>query len=223
MKVYVHGAGRIGRDAWPIAPREHAIFAEFRHETSSDTRAVQLADLAPAGSVLIAHSAGAVPAVLAITKGLVVPRALVLVEPALFDVARGLPAIEQHIAAVSAARSWAVRGELFEFWQRFRPMFFSGPAEEAQWPEERATAEKFATIELPWGHAITGEMLDNTRMLVITGAWNDEYEEVAAALVGAGAEHVQLPGFNHRPQDHPDFTRVVDHFLERGDLEGAIA
>ena len=45
--------------------------------------------------------------------------------------------------------------------------------------------------------------------LVITGGWNALYDEVAAALVEAGARHVVLPGFEHRPQDHEQASRIL--------------
>ena len=49
------------------------------------------------------------------------------------------------------------------------------------------------------------------------GAWNAEYEAIAAALAESGAMHVRPPGHKHRPQDHVDFNPLVDAF-ERGEL-----
>jgi len=51
----------------------------------------------------------------------------------------------------------------------------------------------------------------------VHGAWNAEYEAIAAALAESGAVHVRLPGHKHRPQDHVDFNPLVDAF-ERGEL-----
>lgn len=213
MKVYVHGAGRVGHDAWPLMSHDDALFTELSHEHLFEEKARELAQLTPTRAALIAHSAGAVTAVLAIARFAVAPEAVVLVEPALFDIARGSMAVERHIGAVTDARRYASQGDLLGFWQRFRPMFFGGPADAEAWADEQRTAEKFAAMELPWGHGIDAESMRQVPTLVVTGAWNDEYEEIAAELVRHGASHVQLSGFQHRPQDHPDFAGVVDGFF----------
>jgi len=51
------------------------------------------------------------------------------------------------------------------------------------------------------------------------GAWNEEYEAIAERLAGVGAKHVQLQGFEHRPQDHADFNPLVEEF-ERKNTTG---
>ena len=213
MKVYVHGAGRVGHDAWPLMSHDDALFIELSHELRFDEKARELARLSPSHAVLIAHSAGAITAGLAIDRFAVSPEALVLVEPALFDLARGSKAVERHIGAVTDARRHAIQGDLFGFWQRLRPIFFGGPADAGAWANERHAAEKFAAMELPWGHGIDAESIGQVPTLVVTGAWNDEYEEIAAELTRYGARHVQLAGFQHRPQDSPDFADMVDDFV----------
>jgi alpha-beta hydrolase superfamily lysophospholipase len=111
MLVYVHGAGRSGVAAWPNVPRANAIFTDL-------TGAVTIADKVEALAIasvgrqitVIAHSGGAVPVLLAITEGVVDVSSLVLLEPALYDIARGNPAIERHIAVMSTARAFAAEG-----------------------------------------------------------------------------------------------------------------
>lgn len=213
MRVYIHGSGRAGRDAWPLASEDDAIFVNFAHISKADDKVAQLAKITPDGATVFAHSAGAVPAALAVGGGHINPCALVLVEPALYDVARGNPEIERHIAEVAEARSLAASGDLFGFWSRMRPLMFGGPADAALWDQERATALKFATVELPWGHGVVNSMVSTVRTLVVTGGWNEEYEAIAAELVSVGATHVQLTGHGHRPQDHDHFEQVVDEFL----------
>lgn len=165
--------------------------------------------------MVIAHSAGAIPAVLAVAQDPMSVVALVLVEPALYDIARGTPPIERHIDAMTSARRRADTGDLFGFWSVVRPIMFGGPADPASWASEREVASRLASFELPWGHDVTAHMVARTQTLVITGGWNDEYEAVASALVDAGASHVQLIGNEHRPQDHPDFERTVQEWLTR--------
>lgn len=92
-------------------------------------------------------------------------------------------------------------------------MMFGGPADAATWESERATAEWFASIELPWGHGIRPDMIAGVPTLVVTGGWNEEYEAIAAVLLAHGATHRRLSGHEHRPQDHPEFEAVVRDFL----------
>lgn len=205
MRVYVHGSGRAGRDAWPCAPSDDAVFADFDPSLALEGKIDELAAITPLGATVIAHSAGAVPVTLAVAQGRIQASALVLVEPALYDVARGIPAIEHHIEVMTSARQRADAGDLFGFWSIVRPLMFGAPAEATSWNAEREFASRFASIELPWGHDITATMLAGVQTLVITGGWNDEYEAIAAVLMKAGATHVQLLGHEHRPQDHPDF------------------
>ncbi len=209
MRVYIHGAGRTGRDAWPNASPDDALFAEFDSALSLDARVDEIAILTLPAAVVIAHSAGAVPSVLAVSRRKMSPRALVLVEPALYDVARGAPAIERHIERMTVARRRADAGDLFGFWEIVRPMMFGAAAERDAWDAEHERASRFAAIDLPWGHGIAARALTGIPTLVVTGAWNDEYEAIGAALADAGATHVALAGYGHRPQDHPHFEDTV--------------
>jgi citrate synthase len=38
------------------------------------------------------------------------------------------------------------------------------------------------------------------------------YDEIAAALVAQGAEHLVVPGFGHRPQDDPRAPEWMTNF-----------
>lgn len=135
-----------------------------------------------------------------------------VVEPALYDIARGDAPIERHIAVVTEARSRAAEDDLYGFWALFRPLMFGGTLDREAWPDERAVAEHWATANLPWGHGIRECSLTGVPTLVVTGGWNEEYELIARRLVDVGAAHRVLPGFAHRPQDHPDFPAAVTTF-----------
>ncbi len=212
-RVYVHGAGGAGRDAWPGVRHSGALFADFADDDKIPARVRALAELTPPGAVVFAHSAGAVPTALALVGGLISPRALILLEPALYDIARGHPAIEAHISTMTGARGRAAGGDLFGFWALVRPLMFGGPASEGEWPAERNTAAWFAGIEMPWGHSVEASAVTQIPVLVLTGGWNDEYEAIAAVLADHGARTRRLDGAKHRPQDHPDFDATVTEFL----------
>ena len=51
-------------------------------------------------------------------------------------------------------------------------------------------AERFAALPVPWKHAVTVATFAQTPTLVVTGGWNDEYEQIAARVSAAGAEHL---------------------------------
>lgn len=215
MKVFVHGAGRAGREAWPLQADRDARFLDL---TTASTMDEQVAMVAAAtgqdGAAIVAHSAGAIPALLAVKSGAARSNLLVLLEPALYDVARGERAIEDHITAMTRAGEHATAGDLLGFWQIVRPMMFGGPVDVDRWPEERATAERLAAVEVPWGYGLDASDIDGITTVVITGAWNAEYEAIAAVLARHGARHAQLPGHGHRPQDHPDFGTLLDRWMD---------
>lgn len=210
-RVYVHGAGRRGADAWPHVADPGARFVSLAPDTTIDDQVTALIDEIDTRRTLVfAHSIGAVPAVLAAQR--VDPAGLVLIEPALYDIARGDAAIERHIAIVTEARALASSGDLRGFWAILRPLMFGGPFDSARWHEERALAQRWATINLPWGHGVRERMLDGIATLVVTGGWNAEYEKIASILVTRGADHIVMDGAAHRPQDLPPFRAAVDAF-----------
>lgn len=215
-RLLIHGSGRRGTAAWPSIGEDTGEFVSFARDSTIEEQTKTLIGMAVA-PVVFAHSIGAVPAVLAAARGLKLS-GLVLVEPALYDIARGNSAVERHISIVTEARERALAGDLYGFWAILRPLMFGGPIQREHWDDERATAERWSTINLPWGHGLRGDEAAGIPTLVVTGGWNDEYEAIASALTRHGARHRVLPGAGHRVQDTPRFQRVVDEFeRELGD------
>lgn len=213
MRVYVHGAGRHGRDAWPSVQDEESRFASLDFTGPMEQNVASLTSLTPPDSIVFAHSAGAVPVFLALQAQDLTLRALVLLEPGLYDIARGTPAIERHIKAITRARALSATGDLFGWWSIVRPLMFGGPAERSKWDAERDAAARFEAKQPPWGYGVEASAITDVPTLVITGGWNSEYEAIADVLTEQGAEHVQLHGNEHRPQDHPEFAATVEVFL----------
>lgn len=210
-RVHVHGAGRRGADAWPNAHPDAGDFVSFPPVSSVSEQADLLVQAFGTTPVIVyAHSIGAVPVVLAAER--MQPAGLVLVEPALYDIARGEACIERHIGIVTEARAQADAGDLKAFWAILRPVMFGGPLEPDDWETERPVAERWATTNLPWGHGVRPGMLRGIPALVVTGGWNDEYERVAQVLVDGGAEHAVLAGAQHRPMDLPSFAATARAF-----------
>jgi len=212
-RVFIHGAGRRGIDAWPTSDAADGDFVSFAPGSTIPEQVATLIDsYSDARVVLHAHSLGAVPAVLAAASDRLDVEGLVLVEPALYDIARGEHAIERHIAIVTEAREQAAEGELQGFWAIFRPLMFGVGFDVERWATERAAAERWASSNVPWGHGVRGGMITGIPTLVITGGWNDEYETIARALARRGAQHDVLAGAAHRPQDLPGFAPLVEEF-----------
>ena len=212
-RVFIHGAGRRGTAAWPHIAPDAGEFLSFSPESTVEEQVARLAKRVVTGHTIIyAHSIGAVPAVLAAVQRK--PAALVLVEPALYDIARGDAAIERHIAVVTEARAQAAAGDLRAFWAIQRPLMFGGPIDFAEWERERPVAEHWASTNVPWGHGVRRGMLRDVPTLIVTGGWNEEYETIAAALADDGAQHTVLPGAQHRPMDLAEFLPTVLAFEE---------
>lgn len=210
----MHGAGRSGRAAWPEQDGARAVFADHGPVTRMADKAALVAAGCPDDvGVVVSHSLGAVAVALAHAAGSLPAVPHVLVEPALYDVARGEAAIEAHVGPMDAARARAADGDLHGFWQVFAPMMMGRDATPGTWAEDRPVAERFAAMEPPWGHGLDVDVLADVPTLVVTGAWNEEYEMIASRLALSGARHVVLPGARHRPQDLPGFEGAVTDFL----------
>jgi pimeloyl-ACP methyl ester carboxylesterase len=221
MRVHVHSAGRAGRDAWPSALSGGSRFVGLDSTGHMQENVALLAALTPPGAIVFAHSAGAVPVFLALRTNRLAARALILVEPALYDIARGDPAIESHIDAMSRARARSRNGDLFGYWQIVRPLMFGGPADPARWETEREVATRFEARQPPWGFGVKASAIAQVPTFVVTGGWNAEYEAIAAVLAEEGATCTQLRGNGHRPQDHPGFAEAVESFLTDSDSDAA--
>lgn len=209
-RLFVHGAGRRGHAAWPGLPESGGAFLAFAPDETIAAQAHALQDR-PRDAIVFAHSIGAVPAALAARD--MGASALVLVEPALYDIVRGERAIERHIGIVSEARAQADAGNLRGFWAILRPLMFGGPVDPDSWAKEEPLAQRWAVSNLPWGHGVRTQLLEGIPTLVVTGGWNEEYEIIATRLVDAvGATHHVLPGTAHRPQDHPGFPPLIERF-----------
>ncbi|MGN6198702.1 alpha/beta hydrolase [Humibacter sp.] len=217
MRLYVHGAGRTGTDAWPSATHDGVVFADLDTTAPAVEQAVALSQIQVTAPVtVIAHSFGAVPVLFALREGYLRMDHLVLAEPALYDIARGDLAIETHISAMSKARQRADEGDLEAYWRIVRPLMFGGPFVREKWGSEQTLARRFSRQTPPWGHDITADVIEPVHTLVLTGGWNAEYEAIASALSQHGATHIRLEGNKHRVQDHRDFEGAISQFLTTG-------
>ncbi len=219
--LFVHGAGREGAAAWPrqAAVAEPGWVFLPREGTADDAArdAGRLLDLLRAcgGGHVVAHSYGANAAVLAAQLEPSVVRSLALLEPACFDLARGRPSVEEHIAAMTPVHAVADDASVsaHEFSRRFAAAMGT-PVPDLPAEELEAAVARLRALRLPWGVGVRPDVGLPVRTIVATGGWSPLYEETAAALVALGARHVTLDGAGHRVQDDP---RVLPTLREHRD------
>lgn len=217
--VFAHGSGHVGPDAFP-QQAEAFPDALFPVLPGYGGDAPAVGDVAAAAQLLalqaadadglVGYSYGGVSAALAACMEQ--PAALVLIEPALFQLAREQPASAALIARLEPLYLDASLTD-----ERFGRGFLGELQGED--PGPLATAEALSWSRrtrlhgAPWRHPVDPDCIAETRTLVLSGGWNDEYEEVAAALVGLGAEHAVLAGHGHRVIDHPECSERIRAFV----------
>ena len=225
--VFVHGSGRSGAAAWPAQVAEVDLrswscrFVDLTGRYGPDEqRDAVLAAVDRAGHV-VAHSAGAVPAMRAAAAAPDAVRSLVLLEPAAFSAARGGPRVEEHVRAVSAVFSDAAdpRVRDGEFAVRFLTALGAPGAAIADPgdPSLRSMGRRLRRSTPPWEVPLAADVVTRVPSLVVTGGWSALYEEVADALATSGARRLVLPGYGHRVQDHPGLNAaLLEHWRAVG-------
>lgn len=223
--VFVHGAGSFGAAAWP---RQHGLSLDFdclyvrRHGFSATEEPLPtdhardqaiIADALGAGGHVVAHSQGAVAAMMLAVERPDLVRTLTLVEPACFSLTADLPATSAHIALM--APLFAVRHAVSdeEFLRSFVRRTFSAEAGMPDTAEGRRGAARLRLQSPPWEAPLS--IVPGVPTFVLTGGWEPLYEEVADYLAGTGAIHRQAPG-GHRPHDSEEGAALVRSFLRTG-------
>ena len=216
--VFVHGAGAAGTDAWPsqaatsaaepgwsFLPRS-GVADDVDHDADRILERLR----AVGGGHAVAHSYGANAVLLAVQREPSVVWSLALLEPACFDLARGKPAVEDHIAAMTPVFALAhdPRVSAREFSQRFAAGMGVEPPDVSD-GELEARISRLRALRPPWDVGLRTDLGLPPRTLVITGGRSPLYEQTASALVAAGAHHLVLEGAGHRVQEHPQCTHAL--------------
>lgn len=227
--MFIHGIGAAGPHAWPhqrtdprfarcafmtrpgFGPEEVPVETDWGDETTA------VVDAIGRGAHLVGWSFGGIAALLAAVQHPERVRSLCLLEPAAFSVARGDPAVERHVAAVSAVL--ARRDELAapEFFIAFMEALGRRDVEPPVTDEQIVAAERLRLVAAPWEAPVDARIVARVPTLVLTGGWNSEYEATAQALDRAGAKHQVLEGAGHRVQDDPRFNELLAEFWSKSD------
>jgi pimeloyl-ACP methyl ester carboxylesterase len=222
--VLVHGSVTNGAVTWmeqrPLAERFTLVVVNRSgyppgpplEYIDFEVQADELDELLEPGDHLVAHSYGAVIALLAAPGA--EPRSLTVIEPPAFGLARGHPAVEEFlnhfIAAPSDPRSY------LEF---FLPLVGSRFELPDPLPPAIETAARAAMAERPPHEA--NVPLDELAAapypkLVVSGAHSDAFEAVCDVLEERlGAERAVLAGVGHSIPRSPGFNDTLVDFLSR--------
>lgn len=232
--VFVHGAGSFGAAAWPkqhgMALGYDALFlrrhgfdtvAEPLESDFAADAAIVLAALADdgrgeAGGHVVAHSQGAIAAMMAAVERPELVQSLTLVEPACFSLTAELPATGAHRALMQPL--FDVRRHLGDedFQREFirRAFAVSDPAQvpgtAATTQQDERAARRLRLQAPPWEAPL--QIVPGVPTLVLTGGWEPLYEEIAGYLRETGALHRTAAG-GHRPQDSAEGDGIIRTFI----------
>lgn len=217
--VFVPGSGRSGAAAWPVQAaavelrRWPCTFLDLTGRVEPDEQRDAVLGALGEGGHVVAHAAGAVPALRAVERAPGVVRSLVLLEPAAFSATRGGPRVEAHVAAMSAVFAEAANPRVRDgqFAVRFLTALGAPGAAIADPgdPSLRSLGRRLRRSTPPWEVPLDRATPARVPTLVVTGGWSPLYEEVAESLAAAGAHRAVLAGYGHRVQDHPDADAVM--------------
>ncbi|WP_426298141.1 alpha/beta fold hydrolase [Arthrobacter sp. R-11] len=224
--VFVHGGGSFGAAAWPkqhgMALQYDALFlrrhgfdpvAEPVEPSVAADVAIILAALEAGGTPgghLVAHSLGAIPAMLVAVEHPELVRSLVLVEPACLSLTAELPATMAYRTLMEPLFEARHRLGDEEYLKEFRRRTASPVAGPASTEDPRRAARRLRLQAPPWEAPL--HIVPGVPTLVLTGGWEPLYEEIAAYLRETGALHRVAAG-GHRPQDSPEGDRIIRSFI----------
>ncbi|MEW9869917.1 alpha/beta fold hydrolase [Arthrobacter sp. HS15c] len=226
--VFVHGAGSFGSAAWPrqhgMALAYDALFlrrhgfdpvAEPVESSFAEDTAIVLRSLADdgrgaAGGHIVAHSQGAISAMMAAVERPDLVYSLTLVEPACLSLTAELPATAAHRELMQPL--FDVRHQLGDedFQREFIRRVYAADLEEPATQEEKRSARRLRLQAPSWEAPL--QIVPGVPTLVLTGGWEPLYEEIAGYLRETGALHRHAAG-GHRPQDSPEGDRYIRSFI----------
>lgn len=226
--VFVHGAGSFGSAAWPrqhgMALAYDALFlrrhgfdpvAEPVESSFVEDTAIVLRSLADdgrgaAGGHIVAHSQGAISAMMAAVERPDLVYSLTLVEPACLSLTAELPATAAHRDLMQPL--FDVRHQLADedFQREFIRRVYAADLEEPATQEEKRSARRLRLQAPSWEAPL--QIVPGVPTLVLTGGWEPLYEEIAGYLRETGALHRHAAG-GHRPQDSPEGDRCIRSFI----------
>lgn len=225
----MYGAGDGGSAGWPVQAADPSctdwVFLDRPEPTTempvpyddAERDAGRIVEALGAGAHLVAHSGGAVAALLAAERAPGRVHSMVLFEPACLGVARDGSAVQAMVADMTLVFDRAADPQLsdVEFTHLFL-LAMGAPGADPSDPSTESVGRRLRLSRPPWETPLTLGALRDCPTLVVTGGWSEAFDEVAEVLVDAGARAVVVPGSGHGPHYHRDGHRAMTEF-QRGD------
>lgn len=216
--LFIHGAGRPGREAWPYqhcleSRRRCSYLPRFEPGDPPDMMIGYILSLPENPGHVVAHSYGAITALLLAQLHPERIISLTLIDPAALALSRGMPRTDEHIAAMAPVFAKARDPKTSD--KEFSRLFAAArgmPAPEV--PDDVLTglAQQLRATTPPWSYAVDPAVARRIPTLVTTGSAESMYSEVAEVLSRHGAQTLHVPGAGHRPHDHDAFNQELERF-----------
>src|SRR5262245_23832740 len=233
--LFVHGSVLGARGTWggqrALSERFELVFVERPgfppnppvQRVDFEADAALVAELLRAGDHLVGHSYGGVISLLAAATRPDALRSLTVIEPPATRVAAGLPAVDAFAEEGEQVYASAATNDPDTFLRRFLAAVgsaFDPPSPLT--PELEQGARALMVERGPWEADIPLGRLAATSFpkLVVSGHHHPAFDAICDALERAlGAERVELEGYGHTVQRHPEFNERLAAFVERAATE----
>lgn len=216
--LFLHGAGRAGRAAWP---HQHALEGErpclwLPRVAPGDPpdRVVALArDLVDRPAHVVAHSYGGLAALRLAERHPALVRSLTLVELAALALSADAPHTRAHVATMGPvlARADDPATDDREFSRLFAAAM-GVPVPDLPPDELASVTRQLRATAPPWTQAVDASVPWRVPTLVVVGGLGTMYDEVSAVLAAHGAERAVLDGAGRRPHDDERFAGLLSGF-----------
>lgn len=216
--LFVHGAGKAGRAAWPAQhglERERAcVWLPRVAAGDPPDRMVALASsLLDRPAHVVAHSYGGLTALRLAEQHPDLVRSLTLVEPAALALSLNALHTRTHVDAMRPVFARAADDATDD--REFSRLFAEAvgrPAPDVTDEVLTALVGQLRATLPPWSVPVDATVVARTPTLVFLGSLDTMYGEVSEALVVRGADRAVLEGTGHRPHDDERFAGVLDGF-----------
>lgn len=217
--VFFPGIDGGGEEQWPVqadglsAPGRRLFFIDPVYVDGGPSEHAEHAlGLVTDDVHIVGHSYGGIAACLAAAQAGLRATSLVLFEPACMTIALDRPVTKALLSRLIPTLDKALNKGLSDA-ELAVCMFGTGglkanPAD----PNLARVGANFRSWGPMWAYPIDVTVFGRVPTLVVTGGWNDSYEEIAGAIAETGARHIVLTGFGHRPQDHPKANALIEDF-----------
>lgn len=216
--LFVHGAGRAGRAAWPaqhgLERGRTCVWLPRVAPGDPPDRMVGLASrLLDRPAHVVAHSYGGLTAMLLAERHPGLVRSLTLVEPAALAVCPDAPHTRAHVDALRPVLARA--GDHATSDRELSRLFAAAmgrPAPDVPDDVLAALVGELRATTPPWSVPVDASVVSRTPTLVVLGDLDTMYGEVSEVLAAHGADRVVLDGAGHRPHDDERFDEVLRGF-----------